>query len=282
MAADPFDEMLPTDPDATVVGRLLDPALGPCVVTVRDRQFVDLTALVAACRRAAWPRRHWQDVVRHGTRAGGRWHQVSRGRRKPAGTATPTVAHLLAPDRPPGDQGRRRHLRPPACWNASSRNAPGATPPAPPRTSDASTAGRCARSTWHPARVPQPWRSKTCCSPKGCGRPTWKSASARPGGLHQGPGALRRGPGAEVGVLGASVWNNPEPEVVLVANCRGRCVGATLGNDVIPADYVIISPGLGAVRGTSATVNPTATTTYKLYATNQYGRTTATVTVTVP
>jgi hypothetical protein len=48
------------------------------------------------------------------------------------------------------------------------------------------------------------------------------------------------------------------------------------------ADYVIVSPGLGAVRGTSATVTPTATTTYTLYATNQYGRTTATVTVNVP
>jgi hypothetical protein len=48
------------------------------------------------------------------------------------------------------------------------------------------------------------------------------------------------------------------------------------------ADYVIVSPGLGAVRGTSAKVNPAATTTYTLYATNQYGRTSATVTVNVP
>ena len=46
--------------------------------------------------------------------------------------------------------------------------------------------------------------------------------------------------------------------------------------------YVIVSPGSGAVRDTSATVNPAATTTYTLYATNQYGRTTATVTVNVP
>ena len=48
------------------------------------------------------------------------------------------------------------------------------------------------------------------------------------------------------------------------------------------ADYVIVSPGLGAVRGTSAVLNPTATTTYALYATNQYGRSSATVTVSVP
>jgi len=48
------------------------------------------------------------------------------------------------------------------------------------------------------------------------------------------------------------------------------------------ATYNIVSPGAGAVRGTSVTVNPAATTTYTLYSTNQYGRTTSTVTVTVP
>ena len=48
------------------------------------------------------------------------------------------------------------------------------------------------------------------------------------------------------------------------------------------ATYEIVSPGVGAVRGTSVTVNPTATTTYTLYSTNQYDRTSSTVTVTVP
>lgn len=48
------------------------------------------------------------------------------------------------------------------------------------------------------------------------------------------------------------------------------------------ADYVIVSPGAGAVRGSSVTLNPTYTTTYTLYATNQYGRSNATVTVNVP
>jgi hypothetical protein len=47
------------------------------------------------------------------------------------------------------------------------------------------------------------------------------------------------------------------------------------------ASYYVISPQLGAVRGKSATVTPTQTTTYTLYATNQYGRATASVTVAV-
>ena len=38
---------------------------------------------------------------------------------------------------------------------------------------------------------------------------------------------------------------------------------------------------IGGVHGGSVTVSPTATTTYTLSATNQYGRTTAKVTVTV-
>jgi fumarylacetoacetate (FAA) hydrolase family protein len=38
--------------------------------------------------------------------------------------------------------------------------------------------------------------------------------------------------GADVGLLAASTWNNPEPEIVLAVNGRGEVVGATLGNDV--------------------------------------------------
>jgi fumarylacetoacetate (FAA) hydrolase family protein len=38
--------------------------------------------------------------------------------------------------------------------------------------------------------------------------------------------------GADVGLLAASSWNNPEPEIVLAVNSRGEIVGATLGNDV--------------------------------------------------
>jgi hypothetical protein len=54
----------------------------------------------------------------------------------------------------------------------------------------------------------------------------------------------------------------------------------TLSWTVSSDTYVIIS-SVGAVRGTSATVTPSATTTYTLYATNQFGRTTATAMVTV-
>lgn len=40
------------------------------------------------------------------------------------------------------------------------------------------------------------------------------------------------GHGMEAGLNPVSTWNNPEPEVVVVANSSGAIVGATLGNDV--------------------------------------------------
>jgi len=40
------------------------------------------------------------------------------------------------------------------------------------------------------------------------------------------------GLGARVGVHPASVWSNPEPELVLVLNSAGAIAGVTLGNDV--------------------------------------------------
>ncbi len=38
--------------------------------------------------------------------------------------------------------------------------------------------------------------------------------------------------GADVGLHPVSSWNNPEPEIVVIASSKGRIVGATLGNDV--------------------------------------------------
>jgi fumarylacetoacetate (FAA) hydrolase family protein len=45
------------------------------------------------------------------------------------------------------------------------------------------------------------------------------------------------GLGAEIGVRADSVWNNPEPEVVLAINRAGKVVGAALGNDVNLRDF---------------------------------------------
>ena len=43
--------------------------------------------------------------------------------------------------------------------------------------------------------------------------------------------------GGEIGVRSDSTWNNPEPEVVLIADSHGQAKGATLGNDVNLRDF---------------------------------------------
>ena len=60
-----------------------------------------------------------------------------------------------------------------------------------------------------------------------------------------------------------------------------RGESSTLSWSVANAIYTIVSPEVGPLRETSAVVAPTVTTTYKLYATNQYGRSVRSVTVTV-
>ena len=45
------------------------------------------------------------------------------------------------------------------------------------------------------------------------------------------------GVGADVGLHPKSVWNNPEPEIVLAVNSRGETRGCALGNDVNLRDF---------------------------------------------
>ncbi|HEX6805826.1 MAG TPA: hypothetical protein VF133_19275 [Terriglobales bacterium] len=82
----------------------------------------------------------------------------------------------------------------------------------------------------------------------------------------------------------ANVPTGPSPTISsFTANPPTVSAGqpVTLSWSVSNSIYNIISPQAGPVRGTSIVVNPSATTTYTLYTTNQFGRTTASVTVTV-
>ena len=82
----------------------------------------------------------------------------------------------------------------------------------------------------------------------------------------------------------ANVPTGPSPTVSsFTANpttvSKGQPV--TLAWNVSGAQYYVVSPLVGAIRGSSIIVYPTATTTYTLYSTNEYGRTTKKVKVTV-
>jgi hypothetical protein len=85
-------------------------------------------------------------------------------------------------------------------------------------------------------------------------------------------------------ITDANVPTGPSPTISsFTANPTTVAAGqsTTLSWSVTNSIYNIISPQVGPVRGTSIVVTPPATTTYTLYTTNQFGRATATVTVTV-
>ena len=81
-----------------------------------------------------------------------------------------------------------------------------------------------------------------------------------------------------------AVVSGPSPQITsFSASSTSISSGTpvTLSWQVSNASYVIVSPAIGATRATTASVSPTASTTYTLYATNAYGQTTASVSITV-
>lgn len=82
----------------------------------------------------------------------------------------------------------------------------------------------------------------------------------------------------------ANVPTGSSPTIAsFTANPTSAMAGTpvTLSWSVSNSTYNIIDPQVGPVRGTSIVVMPTVTTTYTFYSTNQFGRSTASATVTI-
>ena len=81
--------------------------------------------------------------------------------------------------------------------------------------------------------------------------------------------------------------NLPNGAAPLITSFAVSSISITAGSQVTlswvvdGASYAIVSPDVGTVRATSVSVAPAQSTTYTLYATNAFGRTTATVSITV-
>lgn len=89
-------------------------------------------------------------------------------------------------------------------------------------------------------------------------------------------------------IADANVPTGPSPTIssftanpTTVAAGQSTTLSWSVSNTGAVSLYNIISPQVGPVRGTSIVVTPPATTTYTLNSTNEFGRTTASVTVTV-
>jgi fumarylacetoacetate (FAA) hydrolase family protein len=231
--SDPFEDVLPADPDATVVGRLFDPAVGPCVVTVRDQQFVDLTAL-SPTMSALLDRDDLADVVR--TAPGGRRWPVAEVTRA-SGDRDTTTPHLLAPiDLQVIKAAGVTFVRSLLERVIEERAKGDPTGAAAVRQRLVDTLGG-ALSDLEPG-------SATAMEVKDMLIAEGLWSQYLEVGIGPDPEVFTKAPvlsavgyGAAVGVLERSIWNNPEPEVVLVVNSNGVVVGATLGNDVNLRDF---------------------------------------------
>lgn len=91
----------------------------------------------------------------------------------------------------------------------------------------------------------------------------------------------------EVVQMGTVFTSAPSGSAPSIASFTASSSSITAGQDVTlnwsvsNASYLIITPSVGPVRGSSVTFKPTGSATYTLYATNAYGRTQATATVSV-
>jgi fumarylacetoacetate (FAA) hydrolase family protein len=222
-------DALPADAGtATLIGRLFDPAVGgPCVVAVRGDEVADLTPLVPTTA----------DLL-------DRDDAAELARSAPAERSWP-LTELLAGDSPARD--RPRLLAPldlqviKACGVtfASSllerviEERAGGQPDraeAVRRELEAAVGGAIASVT---PGSPQAQELKDVLVRDNL----WSQylevgLGPDPEVFTKAPVLSAVGPGSPVGIARGSVWNNPEPEVVLAVNARGAVAGATLGNDV--------------------------------------------------
>lgn len=228
------DAVLPTDAaEATLVGRVFDPEIGPCVVAVRGAEVVDLTDTCptmsdlldaedrlglagAAQGTRSWPLAEVLDAT------------LSRDRSRPrllapfdlqvikaAGvTFARSMLERVIEENAKGDPTRandiRQHLGE-VIGGAVAQVVPGSA---------------------------EAQRVKEVLTAEGL----WSQylevgIGPDPEIFTKAPVLSAVGTGADVGVLSRSSWNNPEPEVVLAVTSSGQAVGATLGNDVNLRDF---------------------------------------------
>lgn len=227
--------VLPADADrAVLVGRLHDPDVaGPCVVVVRGGRAHDITAVASTVSelldredvvelvRTAPVGRSWPvtDLLA-ATTAGHRDHPhllapVDLQVLKAAGvTFVSSMLERVIEERAAGDATLAREVR-----DRLAGVIGGAVSSVRPGSPEAE-------------RVKQVLRAEGLWS-----QYLEVGIGPDPEIFTKAPVLSAVGTGATIGVLARSTWNNPEPELVLVASSRGRAVAATLGNDVNLRDF---------------------------------------------
>jgi fumarylacetoacetate (FAA) hydrolase family protein len=217
-------------PDATFVGRVWQPNIGPCVVVLRGDAVIDITSKDAPTMRDLLERDDLLDFVSAATGdVIGTLSDVTKGSVEAAGEDT---LHFLAPS------------------DLQAVKASGVTfaESMVERVIEEQAAGNADRAEEIRLKVKASIGDSLSGIVPGSEKAMEVKAILQSEGLWSqylevgiGPdaevftksqpmGAV--GWGASVGLHPMSSWNNPEPEVVLAVTSTGKVVGATLGNDV--------------------------------------------------
>lgn len=210
--------MLELDRSGTWIGRVDIAGTGPCVVTLRDGQLVDITSRQAATVRDVLERGDAADFVTkaEGTPVGllndaHNWLAPCDFQAiKACGvTFAGSMIERVIEERAAGDADRAAEIRSrigARIGDSLSDVVPGSDNAA------AAKAALMAEGLWS----------------------QYLEVGIGPDAevFTKGQVLSAVGQGADIGLHPSSSWNNPEPEVVLAVNSSGEIKGATLGNDV--------------------------------------------------
>ncbi len=209
------------------LGRVWRPGIGPCVVTLRDGQVLDITSHTAPTSR---------DIC-----------EMDDPAAYVSGAEGATLGPITAVSGKPGDDTALHWLAPcdlqsvKACGVTFARSMVE-------RVIEEQAAGDPAAAEAIRARIgtligdslrnikagsPEAAKVKDALIQEGLWSPYLEVGIGPDAEVFSKAQVLSSvGPGAEVGLHPISNWNNPEPEIVLAVSSKGRIVGATLGNDV--------------------------------------------------
>lgn len=217
-------------PEATLVGRIWRPGIGPCLVRLDGDRVVDITSAALPTLHALLETPDPLDTARAAP-----------------GTPVTTLAELAGSSTPDAGSDALRLLAPP---DLQAVKASGVTFAASmvERVIEEQAAGDPDRAAAIRARIGRVIGDSLSGIVPGSPKAMQVKAVLQEEGLWSqylevgiGPDAevftkcqpmAAVGWGARVGLHPISSWNNPEPEIVLAINSRGDILGATLGNDV--------------------------------------------------